>query len=69
MLYPSFLHLRTASGPDIGQRYFFALARTRASNTELRIGVCAVWNGFSIVCKQGVAELMAAGSAQTRTFT
>ena len=30
-------------------RYFFALARTRASNTVLRIGVCAVWNGLSIV--------------------
>jgi hypothetical protein len=32
------------------QRCLFALARTRVSNTALRIGVCAVWNGFSIVC-------------------
>lgn len=31
-------------------RYFFALARTRPSNTLPRIVVCAVWNGFSIVC-------------------
>ena len=30
-------------------RYFFALARTRESNTALRIGVWAVWNGLSIV--------------------
>jgi hypothetical protein len=33
---------------DIFYKYFFALARTRVSNTELRIVVCAVWNGFNI---------------------
>lgn len=31
-------------------RYFFALVRTRPSNTPPRIVVCAVWNGFSIAC-------------------
>lgn len=31
-------------------RYFFALARTRPSNTPLRIVVCAVWKGFNIAC-------------------
>jgi hypothetical protein len=30
-------------------RCFFALALTRLSNTVLRIGVCAVWNGFMAV--------------------
>ena len=30
-------------------RFFFALALTRPSNTVLRIGVCAVWNGFMAV--------------------
>lgn len=34
----------------LAHKYFFALARTRASKTALRIGVCAVWNGFNIVC-------------------
>ena len=28
---------------------FLALARTRASKTELRIGECAVWKGFIMV--------------------
>ena len=31
-------------------KFFFALALTRLSNTVLRIGVCAVWNGFIAVC-------------------
>ena len=31
-------------------RFFFALALTLLSNTVLRIGVCAVWNGFIAVC-------------------
>jgi len=35
----------------IRYRFFFALALTRLSNTPLRIGVCAVWNGFMAVCK------------------
>jgi hypothetical protein len=30
-------------------KYFFALARTRASKTGLLIEVCAVWNGFIAV--------------------
>jgi len=33
----------------IRYRFFFALALTRLSNTVLRIGVCAVWNGFMAV--------------------
>lgn len=39
------------------QRYFFALARTRVSNTMLRIGECAVWNGFNIVCQSSQTNL------------
>jgi hypothetical protein len=31
-------------------KFFFALALTLLSNTVLRIGVCAVWNGFIAVC-------------------
>ena len=30
-------------------KFFFALALTRLSNTVLRMGVCAVWNGFMAV--------------------
>ena len=30
-------------------KYFFALCRTRVSNTWLLIGLCAVWKGFNIV--------------------
>ena len=37
-------------GPQPPYRYFRALPRTRLSNTPLRIAVCAVWNGFTIVC-------------------
>jgi len=38
-------------------RYFFALARTRPSNTLLRIVVCAVWNGFNIACDQSASPV------------
>jgi hypothetical protein len=47
---------QTASGQasnlfvEKNHRCFFALARTRASNMLLRIGVWVVWNGFNIVC-------------------
>jgi hypothetical protein len=41
---------RCPPGDELAHRCFFALARTRASKTGLLIGVCAVWNGFSIVC-------------------
>jgi hypothetical protein len=42
---------------DIGltiYKYFFALARTRASKTGLLIDVCAVWNGFIAVWRVGL---------------
>ena len=35
-------------------KYFFALCRTRVSNTWLLIGVCAVWKGFIIVYGESV---------------
>lgn len=34
---------------DPDHRCFFALARTRPSNTALTIILCAVWNGFIVV--------------------
>jgi hypothetical protein len=40
-----------AKSRSIGYRFFFALALTRLSNTVLRMGVCAVWNGFMAVWK------------------
>ena len=41
---------RDPGQPPPGHRCFFALARTRPSNTALPIIRCAVWNGFIVVC-------------------
>lgn len=50
-------------------RYFLALARTRASNTPLRIGVCAVWNGFSIVWRAAGKQQRGSEFTVGLTFT
>lgn len=53
-------------GPQPPYRYFRALPRTRLSNTPLRIAVCAVWNGFTIVC---ASQQRPAHSQHTPTLT
>ena len=40
---------RKGKEKPLGYKFFFALALTRLSNTVLRMGVCAVWNGFMAV--------------------